>query len=333
MRVLLLGSVLAFISSGVMVALADEPVCPKPSPTEPTATHKSVKVYPVGDLIALGTPAKPIMIPSRPIEGNNSYQAAPYQPAAYAAPVSYPGAASPTTSDQSPIGRLAEVVRAMSTAEVSPHLDTMSLVVRDTESGHREVKELLEGLRQAATPTIQVEFRRMFTEGFKTDQLTPEQLEQIKRLIYNSVLNQEEATTLRELDTHSHIAQPVSLLPGRAKNWGDITHRGQVMAIPSPDRKSIQLQLEYISKEGEYITSPYNSHTLHVPLTHSAIVHQEFKDQGTYWLITPSFIEEGDEEADTESDHLSKILYRERLFRIIGTVNGRQVGVPVDSKR
>jgi hypothetical protein len=74
----------------------------------------------------------------------------------------------------------------------------------------------------------------------------------------------------------------------------------------------------------------YNSQTLQVPLTHSAVVYQEFKEYGTYWLITPSFIEENDEVADAVSDHLSKIPYSKKLFRNVGIARGVEVGVPVE---
>ena len=79
------------------------------------------------------------------------------------------------------LDRLASLVKAMSSTELSrvePYPATLSLVIRHTAEGHREIDEMLELLRKANEPTIQLTCELIDVSRLKS--LPEDQVERIQ---------------------------------------------------------------------------------------------------------------------------------------------------------
>jgi hypothetical protein len=192
--------------------------------------------------------------------------------------------------------RLAELVQSLSSekvAAVEPHRESLSLVVRHTAAGHREIEELLAGLRTASQPAIQLACRSLGVLDDQLKSLTAEQESRIEALLSQRVVNADEIQEFLKLISAPQAtpgAQTVHLVEGKKTSWGVFGRPATAAARRSQTPSAIDLRVDYVVDDiGDSV--PVSAQVFTIPAGCSAI-SLHYCDGGTsLWLITPSPLE------------------------------------------
>ena len=204
------------------------------------------------------------------------------------------------------LSRLSDLIKTVcgeTPVAVDSHVETLSLVVRHSADGHREVGELFEMLRQQSTPTISVEFTPLTGDNdAHHNALSEEDRAYLEELYYRGVvagsLTVEDAQNAKTRIQDPNLRQQtlkVKLLEGRKASWGPFS-MGAVTARIHPNSGSIQLRIDYITDEDRIGQSqPLHSQILEVPSGRSLVLLTYMADSSTLWLITPRLIKEADQ--------------------------------------
>lgn len=189
-------------------------------------------------------------------------------------------------------------------ATVEPHRETLSLVVRNTAEGHREVDQLLQSLRTGNKPSIWLTCQSIGYLGDAHVQALPsEEQERAFKLVMKQVLSPDETREARELLGErpdalmecGPVVLTVPLVAGRKTSWGISgfkTFLGfkTATACLAPDKSSIQLRVDYVNDDlGD--TVPVGTQTFEIPIGSSAVFIQHCDGAYMPWLITPTMID------------------------------------------
>jgi hypothetical protein len=205
------------------------------------------------------------------------------------------------------LARLARLVQALSTekvAAVEPHRESLSLVVRHTAAGHREIEELLAGLRTASQPAIQLACRPLGNLDEQVKSLTAEQQSRMEELLTQRVVKAEEIQEFLKLigapQVHP-LAQTVRLVEGKKTSWGLFGRPATAAARRSQTAGAIDLRIDYVVDDIDD-SVPVSAQVFSIPAGSSAVSLQCCDGATVLWLITPSPLEPAAATAATNSD-------------------------------
>jgi len=193
--------------------------------------------------------------------------------------------------------RLAALVEGMCTtkpAAVAAHRETLSLAVRHTAEGHREIEQLLKSLRTNNQPALRLTFQPLCTvSSMLIESLPKEKQERAYELLERKFLSAEEAQEARQLLTEPRYKdweEDIHLVPGRKTSWGHPARPAAATARILPGTRSVQLRLDYVIDDIVDETVPVASQVFEIQEGASA-VSQHYCDGGTIvWLITPTIL-------------------------------------------
>ncbi len=236
-----------------------------PTFAEETTPETSVQLYNVADLVTYGTPHESMERQISPAEWQSQH----------------------VETIQS-LDRLAALVKGMSStkwSKVEAYPETLSLVVRNTADGHREIHQLLKLLRTANQPSIRLTCYGTDIEALPEDRAV--------KLWMKKTLTSDEAREAKELFGKPDFAnydQTLQLAAGRKTAWGMPALPATATASVVPGKRSIQLRIDYVSNNiGDKI--PVKSQVFEIEEGHSAISLQTCDGGTVMWLITPTRIE------------------------------------------
>lgn len=194
------------------------------------------------------------------------------------------------------LDRLASLVQAMcatKSSAVQPYRDTLSLVVRHTADGHREIDELLKTLRSGNQPSIRLTCQLVYYPQDENLSTSPEKQQRAEVLLMKKILTSEEAEEMKELVAHPQFAgqqQTVDLVTGRKTSWGQHGRPAFATARLVPEKHSVQLRVDYLADDiGEKF--PVAAQVFEIPEGHSAMFLHICDGGAVVWLITPTPIE------------------------------------------
>lgn len=189
---------------------------------------------------------------------------------------------------------LVESVCSTQPAAVESHRETLSLIVRHSSDGHREIDQLLTALRIGNEPSIRMTCQPICNpSGSYLESLPEEKRKRAEELLMRKTLSPDEAREAKEVLANPEYApmeQTVQLVTGRKASWGQSGRPATATARIVPGKRSIQLRVDYVVNDpGD--TLPIQSQVFDIQDGFSAISHH-FCDGGTVvWLISPSIIE------------------------------------------
>lgn len=193
--------------------------------------------------------------------------------------------------------RLTSLVRSLCCTKptaVESHRETLSLIVRHTADGHREIDQLLKALRIGNEPSIRLTCQPICDpSGSHLKSLPEEQRKRAEELLMRKTLTPDEAREARELlaePDYAQIEQTVQLVAGRKASWGHYERPATATARIVPGKRSIQLRVDYVVDDpGD--TLPVASQVFDIQERFSAISHHTCDGGTLVWLISPSIIE------------------------------------------
>jgi hypothetical protein len=156
------------------------------------------------------------------------------------------------------LNELATLVRSiaeMPHCRVQPHAPTLSLVVRHTEEGHKEIARLLEQLAQDDEPVIELTFRLV-----EASRELPEEQESLLKLVGKASLTADEAKqaeALCESPAAGLGELRVRAVNGRRTGFGPAGFPMAATAVCRGSGSTVQLRLDYFvpSEEGAKASS------------------------------------------------------------------------------
>ena len=234
----------------------------------------SIQVYHVGDLVSFSALHETIQRQVSPMEWQSQ----------------------DTQTIQS-LDRLASLVTTMCStklAKVEPYPETLSLVVRDTAEGHREIAQLLKQLRTGNEPSIQLTCQLICEPTGPHIQSLPEDKKiRAGELLMKKTLTRDEVREAKELlrvPGYETYDQTIKLVAGRKTSWGIPDRPATATAFAIPGARSIRLCLDYVVDD---ITDkiPVASQVFEMETGTSVISHHTCDGGTCVWLITPTLIE------------------------------------------
>jgi len=196
--------------------------------------------------------------------------------------------------------RLASLVTSLCSTKpvvIGSYQETLSLVVRHTAEGHREIVELLQMLRTGNEPSIRMRCQPMGNSSSEHLRSLPaEKQERAEELVMQKILTPDEAREVMELvapdPEFARLEETVQLVVGRKTSWGQSSLPATATARMIPGQRLIQLRIDNVVDDLDEFgdTLPVASQVFDIQEGSSAVWHQ-FCDGGTLvWLITPSII-------------------------------------------
>lgn len=179
-------------------------------------------------------------------------------------------------------------------AAVGTYKTSLSLVVRHTAEGHREVEELLNSLRADEAPCIKLECRALFSpDQMRADKIPKEKQideERIFQLVYSQLtVTPQEARELVEMQLGNSRVRTVHLKAGRRTSWGDFGRPCTAVGRVLPGQGVAQIRIDNISDDVTEVV-PYHSQVFEIKTGDSAVFHH-YCDGGTViWLITATVL-------------------------------------------
>ena len=179
-------------------------------------------------------------------------------------------------------------------AAVGTYKTSLSLVVRHTAAGHREIEDLLNSLRAEEAPCIKLECRALFSPDQMRSGTIPNEKQideqRILQLVYSqSTVTPQEARELVDMQLGGSKVQTVHLKAGRRTTWGDFGRPSTVVGRVLPGQGVARVRIDNISDDVTE-TVPYRSQVFEIKTGDSAVFHH-YCDGGTVvWLITATVL-------------------------------------------
>lgn len=179
-------------------------------------------------------------------------------------------------------------------AGIGIYRPSLSLVVRHTGEGHREIEELLSSLRAQEAPCIKLECRALFSpDQLSADNLPKEHKideERVVQLVYSqSTVTPQEARELADMGFGRPTVQTVYLKSGHRTSWGDYGRPCTAVGRVLPEQGVAQIRIDNITDDvTDYV--PFASQLYEIKSGESAVFHHHCDGGTMIWLITATVL-------------------------------------------
>lgn len=261
---------------------------------EASADVTAIKIYQVGDLVAREAVRESVFL--KPVT-----------------PAEWSGEHATTIESLNKLAKLVATMVASESGAVACHEESLSLIVRETATGHAQVAELLEQLRAAERPVV--ELTLIPIQGIRRDSqsqpLNTEQKNRFLELMKKRILTREEAEQVEDIghfDPNSETAMltpaPIRMANGRKTTFGSVLLMPfTATAILKPKTGEILVRLDNIADDiNKSGTMPIQSQSFSVPAGGAALVATYCDGGECFWLVTPKRIEPERKVTDRHSD-------------------------------
>ena len=173
---------------------------------------------------------------------------------------------------------------------IKSYAPSLSLIVRHTEDGHKEIAQLLHQLRDNDPPSIHLEFRALVVKNEL--QVAPTDLTEDEAQRFSSLLATKSRFTKAEsAELLSFIpAQPVQykvgLKSGRRTPWGDPNRPSTATGRVDSETRTADIRIDFISDDYFEESIMWASAVLSLADGESAIFQHDFDSAVVTWLVT-----------------------------------------------
>ena len=191
------------------------------------------------------------------------------------------------------LDELCEIVDTMSEnkpSTIKSYAPSLSLIVRHTEVGHKEIAQLLQQLCDNDPPSIHLEFRALVVKNEL--QVAPTDLTDDEAQRFSSLLGTKLRFTKAEsAEFLSFIpAQPaqykVALKSGRRTPWGDPNRPSTVTGRVDSETRTADIRIDFISDDHFEEPIKWASAVFSLADGESAIFQHDFDSAVVTWLVT-----------------------------------------------
>ena len=183
------------------------------------------------------------------------------------------------------LGSIVESMALQKPVTVRTYAPTLSLVVRHTPEGHKEIAHLLHSLGETDRCSIQVEFRPVDFE--KLDALAEADESNSLSLLMKRQLTAEQTTELLELlgPNEAHV-ESVTLKSGRRTSWGHAYLPRTVTGRVDHSTRRVALRIDFVTGDGEAVPPVYGTESLALAAGESALFTHFYDGARMGWLVS-----------------------------------------------
>ena len=173
---------------------------------------------------------------------------------------------------------------------IKSYAPSLSLIVRHTEDGHKEIAQLLQQLCDNDPPSIHLEFRALVVKNEL--QVAPRDLTDDEAQRFSSLLGTKLRFTKAEsAEFLSFIpVQPVqykvALKSGRRTSWGDPNRPSTVTGRVDSETRTADIRIDFISDDHFEESIKWASAVFSLADGESAIFQHDFDSDVVTWLVT-----------------------------------------------
>jgi|GEM_PF-2323604 len=184
---------------------------------------------------------------------------------------------------------LLESLHAHPSMRVAVFRPGLSMIVRHTESGHRDIEQFLAALRQDETLSLRLEFYAIAEEPSNSLKaiLTADQLSHLEGSMAVPILSESQTAEFQSLmvKNSAKSAFVVDLKPGRRTAWGSPLRPCTAMGRMDAESGMAQIRLDFISEDiGE--TVPFGVQCVTLRPGQATLFYQLCDGGLTTWLMT-----------------------------------------------
>lgn len=199
------------------------------------------------------------------------------------------------------LGEIKELIETLSREKpesVAIYAPSLSLIIRQSEEGHKEIEELLNQLGGVTDDLIEMEYRPVVTEGseeINAGFASLTEVEQRRLVILNAKprLTKAETAELNAFMTRLSVLEwtkdSVLLKPGQRAQWGSQMWPTTAMARVDHQKKTVDIRIDAISDDFGELT-PVSTHLLTLAEGESAHIMYPCDGHISKWLITAKLV-------------------------------------------
>ena len=193
---------------------------------------------------------------------------------------------------------LIETIIPAEAGAVAAHADSLSLVIRHSPSGHDQIAGLLDQLRQAERPVVELTLIPLVGLEGSAERFSDEQANRLNEMLIKQVLNSDETQEMTKLLAASQQAQnpmtkPITarLANGRKTVVPRFMMPFYTTVVLMKDTDEIQLRIDNVADEAGPDKVLTQIQSFSVPAGHSVMFATQIDGSVMYWMAIPKPIE------------------------------------------